>query len=96
VGEGEELVVVDDVVDESPLEGKAGVDEVAGGAHLAGPADADGLGQGHGQTPEGVDTHAGVGVGETGPFRGHQEIAVERQLEAAGDGHTVDGPDDRL
>ena len=95
-GEGQELVVGDDVVDESPLEGLAGVDEVARWRSSPGPADADGLGQGHGQAPQGVDADPGVGVGEAGPLRGHQEIAVEGQLEAAGHGHAVDGPDDRL
>ena len=52
----------------------------------AGPADADGLGQEHRQPPQGVDADAGVGVGETGPLRRHQEVAVERQLEPAGHG----------
>ena len=85
-----------DVVDEAPCQGVAGVDEVPRGAHLAGPPDAHGLGEQDRQAPQGMDADAGVGVGEAGPLRGHQEVAVEGQLEAAGDGHAVDRPDDRL
>lgn len=37
-----------------------------------------------------------MGVAERGPFTGHQEVALQRQLEPTGHRHPVDGPDDRL
>ena len=45
--ERQQLVVGDDVVDEPPGQRGGGVEEVAGGRQLAGPADADGLGEQH-------------------------------------------------
>ena len=77
-------------------EGAAGVDEVAGGATSPGPGGCRWPGGGDGQPHERVDADPGVGVGEAGPVRGHQEVAVEGQLEATGHGHAVDGSDDRL
>ena len=44
----------------------------------------------------GLDPDAGVRVGETGPIGRHEEIAVEREFEAAGDRGAVDRTDDRL
>ena len=79
-----------------PQRGGGGVDVVAGGAHLPGPPHADGLGQQHGEPPPRHDPDAGVGVGEPGPIAGDQEVARQGQLEPAGDGHAVDGADDRL
>ena len=39
---------------------------------------------------------AGVGVAELGPLGGDEEVAVEGDLEPAGDGDAVDGTDERL
>ena len=85
-GERDQLVVGHHVVDEAELERLVGVEEVAGEAHLARPAHADRLRQQHGQPPTRHDADAGVGVAEAGPLRRDEEVAVERQLEAAGDG----------
>src|SRR5690606_23061324 len=41
------------------------------------------------------DADAGVGVGKTRLFGGDQDIAHQRQFEAAGDGDAVDGADQR-
>jgi hypothetical protein len=43
-----------------------------------------------------MEADAGMGVGEAGTFRRHQEIAVESQLESTRHSHPVDGTDDRL
>ena len=72
------------------------IDEVAGEAHLACPAHPDGLGQQDGEPPPRHDTDTGVGVTELGPFAGDQEVAVEGQLEPAGDGHAVHCTDQRF
>ena len=60
------------------------------------PAHADGLGQEHREAPARHDADPRVGVGEPGPFGGDEEVAVQRELEAAGDGDAVDRADDRL
>ena len=72
------------------------VEEVAGEAHLLRPAHADGLGEQHGEAPARHHADAGVRVAELRPFRRDEEVAVERELEAAGDGGAVDRADDRL
>ena len=74
-GERQQVGVVDDVVDEAPLEGLVGGEEVAGVAHLPGPPQADGLREQHGQTPTRHDADAAVGVTEAGPLGGHEEVA---------------------
>ena len=74
----------DDVVDETEPVGLGGVDEVAGQAHLPGPAEPDGLGQEPGEPAAGVDPDPGMGVAEGGPLRGHEERALEGQLQAPG------------
>ena len=96
MGEAEQVLVGDDVVHEPPVERRPGVDEVAGRAHLPGPADADGLGQQHREAPPGLDPDPGMGVGEAGAVGGNEEVAVERDLEAAGDRRAVHRADDRL
>ena len=73
-----------------------GVEEVAGEAHLPGPAHADGLGQQHGEAPARHDPDPGVGVAEAGPLGRDEEVAGQGQLEAAGDGDAVDRADQRL
>ena len=53
-------------------------------------------GQQHRQPPARHHADAGVGVAELGPLGRDEEVAVERQLEAAGDGDAVDRADQRL
>src|SRR5581483_4904541 len=77
-GGGEQPVVGDDVVHEAEPVRLGGVDEVPGEAHL----------------PGGVQPDPGVGVAEDGPLRGDEERALERELQATGDGRAVDRPDD--
>ena len=85
-----------DVVDEPEGERFVGEHEVAGEAHLPGPADADGLGQQHRESPARHHADAGVRVAELGVLAGDEEVTVERQLEPAGDGDPVDRTDQRL
>ena len=92
----EQLLVRDHVVHQTPVEGGAGVDEVAGGAHLLRPPDADRLRERDGQAPTGHDADPCVGVGEACPLRRHQEVAGQRDLEPAGDRGPVDRTDDGL
>ena len=80
---------------EAPDVGRLGVDVVAGEAHAPGPIGPDQLGQPHGEAAAGHHADPGMGVGEAGPVRGDEEIAVERDLEAAGHGGTVHRRDDR-
>ena len=95
-GERQQLLVWHDVVDEAEAEGLLGVQEVAREAHLPGPAHADRLRQEDRQTPPRHHSHPRVGVAELGPFGRDEEVAVEGQLESAGDGDAIDGADDRL
>jgi hypothetical protein len=69
------------VIDEPPFERGLGVDEVPRGTHLPGASDADRVREQHRQSPQRVHPDPGVGVGEPGPLRGDEEVAVERQLE---------------
>ena len=57
---------------------------------------ADRLGEQHGEPPSRHDPDAGVGVGEAGPLGRDEEVARERDLEAAGDRGAVDRADHRL
>ncbi len=73
---GMQVVVGDDVVDEAELQRLLGEHEVAGEAHLPGPAHADRLGQQHRHAPAGHHADAGVGVAELGALAGDEEVAV--------------------
>ena len=66
-GERQQLVVGHDVVDEPPLQRLVGRHEVAGEAHLAGPAHADRLRQQHGEAPAGHDARPGSACRRTWP-----------------------------
>ena len=94
--EGEELVVAHDVVDQAPRQRLLGVDVVAGGAHLPGPANADGLGQHDGQPPAGHDPDPGVGVGEPGLVGGDEEVTAQGHFQPTGHGDAVHGADEGL
>ena len=96
VGGRQQLVVRHDVVHQAPIERGGGVEEVAGGRQLAGPAHAHGLWQQDGEPPVRHDADPGVGIGERRPFGRDEEVAPQGQLEPAGDGDAVDRPDDRL
>src|SRR5204863_5764770 len=65
-------------------------------AHLFGARDANALGEQHRQAPTGHHPDTRVRVGEPGAVRSDQEVAVERDLEAAGDRNAVDRSDQRL
>ena len=93
-GERQQLVVRHHVVHQAPGERGRRVDEVAGDAHLLGPADPHGHGQADGEPVARQDPDPGVRVGEAGPLRRHEEVAAQRQLETAGDAGAVDRPDD--
>ena len=95
-GERNQVDVADHVIDQPELQCLLGEHEVAREAHLAGAAHADRLRQQHGQTPARHHAHPRVRVTELGELAGDQEVAVEGQLEAPGDGHPVDRADHRL
>ena len=80
-GEGEQLVVRHDVVDEPELPGLLRIEEVAGEGHLDRAAQADRLGQQDGDASSRHDPDAGVRVDEPGVLRRDEERALQRDLE---------------
>ena len=93
--ERQQLGVRHDVVDEADAQRLLRVDEVAGEAHLARAAHADRLDEQDRAAPARLQADAGVGVAEQRALGGDEEVAVERDLQAAGDRRPVDRPDQR-
>lgn len=96
MGEGEQLVVRHDMVDQSEAERLLGGQEVAGERHLDGPPVPDGLGEQYGRAAARHDAEPGVGVGEPGAPRRHQERALQGHFEPTRHRDAVDRPDDGL
>ena len=63
--------------------------------HAAGHRAADYLGESGGHAAARQNANARMGVGEHGAFGGDEEVASQREFEAAGEGRSVDGADDR-
>ena len=80
---------------QAPGQSRRRVDEVAGEAHAPGPVDADQLRQADGQPRPGHGADPGVGVGEAGPLRCDEEVAVQGDLQPAGHRGAVDRTDHR-
>jgi len=89
----QQLVVWHHLGDQPGTQRVGGRQIVTRQAHPAGYADAGLLRQPHRQPPGGKQTHPGVGVGEAGLLGGDQDVAVQREFEAARHGRAVDGAD---
>ena len=95
-GEGQQIVVRNDVVHQSVSERVGGGEEVARQRELDGAPQADRLGHENSDPTTGHDPDPGVRVGEARPFRGHEKCALKRDLEPSGHGDAVDGADNRF
>src|SRR5690554_3246589 len=87
-------VIVGHTVDQSPLQGRPGVDELAGEQHFHGPLAAHVARQRHrrgGAEEPSVD----AGDGEARRARCHREVAAGHQLAAGGGGDALHPGDDR-
>ena len=92
----EELLVGHDMVHESEAVRFVGVDEVPRQAHLLRAPQPHRHRQKHAHATPGDDPDASVGVAEERPLRRDQEVAPERELQAAGHASAVDRADHRL
>ena len=86
-----ELVGVEDTRQEAHLVEVAGAVVLATAVdHLARPVHGHGASDPHRSSPAGQDAHVDLGGAELGRVRGVDEVAHQRQLEAAGEAVTVD------
>ena len=93
---GQQLLVRHHFGDQAGPQRILGRQVVAGQAHPTGQADPDFLRQPHAEPPGRQQTYPRMGVGESRLLRSDQDVAVQRQLQAAGHCGAVDSADHRL
>ena len=95
-GGGQCLAIVHQPVGQAQGEGLFGIDRPAGEDHVERPAHADEPRQPHRTTIDQRHAPAAAEHAEGGAAGGHAQVAHQRQLQATGDGITLDRSDHRL